>query len=308
MTSQLSDRFKQFEHFCKSLIDAYAVLDASGKVVKCNQLLTPLVGKKSKQILKERSLDNLLSLSIGGQRIEVSELMNQSTPRRIDEVSGATESDPGLNLILGYYPFLNDQNEVIGCFLLIRDVTAETNLQDKYRDKADQSIKDRLTGLHNRAYFDQLLPKLLKDIDEGISNNPLCIMMSDIDFFKKINDSYGHLAGDFILAQMAGIFRKNFRKSDAICRYGGEEFIGIFQSSDLTGAAAAADGLRKTIQDHTFDFEGTIIPVTISIGIAQYIPGKETMSEVMARADAALYYSKDSGRNKVSIHQNGKIR
>ncbi len=304
---KILEYFKVHELFCKSLLDAYAVVNSSGKVLKCNQLLSVLLGTNSKQIMKENNLDVLLSFLVDGKRISTATIINENkSTTRIDEVGGATHNIKNLNLILGYYPFL-DQGEALGAFLLIRDVTAETHLQGKYKDKATQSITDKLTGLFNRNYFDQFLPSAIKSIEEDQkSERTLCIMLADIDHFKKINDTYGHLAGDYVIEKVSDMMKKNCRKSDVMCRYGGEEFLGILQSSTLEGTQLAADKLRSSIQGEVFLFEGQKIIVTISIGVAQLIPGKENAEKLVGRADEALYFSKENGRNRVSVHYGDK--
>jgi diguanylate cyclase (GGDEF)-like protein len=147
-------------------------------------------------------------------------------------------------------------------------------------------------------------------VEEGrISNLPvgndhrnLSVIMGDIDHFKKINDKYGHPAGDYVIKTVAQTLNKSFRKTDIICRYGGEEFLIILPASDLPGAKIAAEKARTAIENTKFEFGGTIIPVTMSLGVAQLQVGIESSKETIARADAALYHSKQNGRNQVSTH------
>src|SRR5690606_5431015 len=147
------DLFKVHEHFAKCMLDAYAVVDATGKVVKANALFSQLVGMRTRQILKADSFDELLELSLAGNKLTISQILEHKNPTRIDEVSGKSKERDDLNLIIGVYPFVNDDLVLVGAFVLIRDVTAETNLQDKYKDNASQSITDAITGLYNRASF-----------------------------------------------------------------------------------------------------------------------------------------------------------
>jgi len=296
--------FKPFEHFCKALLDAYVVVNYEGRVVKCNQLFSALTGKKTRMVLKCDSLDELIRLNITGTLLSVKDILAYQSPTRIDEVRGDSGVRSGLNLILGIYPFTEAKAPAEqGCFLLIRDVTAETNLQDKYKVKATQSITDKLTGLYNRVYFEQYLPSALSDFaKKPESDQKISVIMADIDHFKHVNDTYGHQAGDFILEKVANIFRQKFRKTDILCRYGGEEFLAILPSTELKGAAMAAEKLREAVEEDIFLFEKKEIPVTISLGLAQIKIGKEDGKEAIARADQALYESKKLGRNQVSVH------
>ena len=303
--------FKQYEHFSKCLLDAYAVVDMNGKVLKCNTLLTQLIGIKPKQILKADSIASLLSLKITDQPLQIAELLNVTGPTRFDEVTGtANGSDVTLNLIIGVYPF-SHQGGNVGGFILLRDVTAETKLQDKYKDKATQSITDALTGLFNRNYFSEYLKSQVSTL-EGFpaqaAQRVVSVVMMDIDFFKKINDIYGHQAGDYVLANTGDLMKKCFRKTDVVARYGGEEFLAILPGTDLIGAAVAADKLRQAVESFRFDTGSKVIPVTISSGVAQIDIGTEKAENAIARADSALYFSKQSGRNRVSIHEGGTAK
>ncbi|NRA45294.1 MAG: sensor domain-containing diguanylate cyclase [Oligoflexales bacterium] len=302
----IKDAFEKFEHFCKAMLDAYAVVNKEGRVIKCNQQFSTLVGKKSRQILKEGSFDELLTLTIAGQTISIEEILKQKTPTRIDEVRGSAEGSPELNLILGIYPFV-EANDTIGSFILIRDVTAETNLQDKYKVKATQSITDKLTGLYNRTYFEHYLATTLNSLAQKGESHKISVIMADIDHFKAVNDTHGHQAGDFILEVVAKIFRENFRKTDILCRYGGEEFLAILPSTDLGGASMAAEKLREAVAAYSYVFNKTTIPVTISLGLAEVDIATDSGETAIARADAALYHAKKNGRNRVSTHKGNKI-
>ena len=305
LANEVLEAFKAYEHFSKCLLDAYAVVDMNGKVLKCNALLSQVTGLKTKQILKTDSLTDMLVLTIDGKPLDLSEVLNATGSTRFDEVTAtAIINSQSLNLIIGVYPFSSNGNN-IGAFLLLRDVTAETNLQDKYKDKATQSITDNLTGLFNRAYFNEYLSSqiaALQTLPADAPQRTLSVVMLDIDYFKKINDIYGHQAGDYVLSHVGRLLKGGFRKTDVVARYGGEEFLAILPSTELVGAAIASDKIRLAIANFRFDFNGTIIPVTISSGVSQITIGKETPTEAVARAEVALYFAKKSGRNRVGVH------
>ncbi|MBI2603486.1 MAG: sensor domain-containing diguanylate cyclase [Deltaproteobacteria bacterium] len=303
---ELLKRFESYEPFCKVMLDAYALIDLDGKVIKSNQLLSVLLGTTTKQIQKADSIDQLLKMKVAQNKIKTEHLFTYRQPTRIDEVRGDTKDRENLNLILGVYPFLNE-DKLLGLFLLIRDVTAETALQDKYKVKATQSITDNLSGLYNRHYFDQYLPSILDQLKKAEDNFSMSLLMADIDHFKKINDTYGHQAGDYVIESMSHLFKENCRKTDILCRYGGEEFLIIFPGAKLKDAKVGAEKLRNAVKDFKFVHNHNDIPVTISIGIAEISVGKENADAAIARADAALYHSKETGRNRVSVHQGGKI-
>lgn len=301
--------FKPFEQFCKCMLDAYAVLDKSGRVIKCNQLLSSLLGLPTKQILRSPALDDMLLLTMGGKDLKTASFLASNQPGRFDEVSGKAGEKSDLNLIIGTFPLLIDGN-LVGSFVLIRDVTAETNLQGKYKDKATQSITDTLTGLFNRNYFGEYLKSQLASVSTMPDDAPqriISVVMFDIDHFKKINDVYGHQAGDTVLGQTGLILKQCFRRTDVIARYGGEEFLAILPSTDLEGAIIAAEKVRVALESHKFESGEKVVPVTISSGVAQIGVGYESGEQAIARADEALYASKHQGRNRVSLHDGTKV-
>ena len=123
--------------------------------------------------------------------------------------------------------------------------------------------------------------------------------MIDIDFFKKINDTYGHLIGDCVLQQLARILKKNFRTTDCVARYGGEEFAIVMPYAPLNKACRKLEGLRKQVEEFTFcKKEGLNLKVTISIGVYEYKKGM-SVKELIEKADENLYAAKRSGRNRV---------
>ena len=308
------DIFEKFEHFSKVMIDAYVLVDADGRILKSNLLFSQLVGQKIKQILKASSFDDLITMEVNDRQIHIKDLLEYLTPTRIDEVRGRNKQLIDLNMIVSVYPFSSEDSNTgnIGAFILLRDVTAETQLQNKYKDKAIQSITDPLTELFTRTYFEDYLELQVKtrSVRSYRENEEadLSILMVDIDFFKKVNDTYGHQAGDYILKSLADIMRRVFRKTDVCCRYGGEEFLIILPDANLKNAALASDKLRKATEIEHIVFDGIHIPITISCGVAAINFPNETYMETVARADAALYQSKKDGRNRVSIHDGSGIK
>lgn len=310
-TPDVLEAFKQFEHFCKSMLDGWAVVDAMGSVVKCNQLFSSLTGAKTKSILKSATLDEIITFKLAGNDLKITDLVKSPGPNRYDEVVGNSKARPGdpLNVIIGIYPFI-DNGVNFGAFILVRDVTAETSLQDKYKDKATQSITDSLTGLFNRNYFTDYLDSQMRTYESFPDSAPqkhMSVIMMDIDFFKKINDLSGHQAGDHVLKVISELMKKCFRKTDVVARYGGEEFLAILPGTDFQGAAVAADKFRQAVEATDFIYDNKKIPVTISIGVAQIAIGSETSEQAIARADSCLYNAKHNGRNQVCIHDGKEI-
>lgn len=159
------------------------------------------------------------------------------------------------------------------------------------------TIVDGLTQIHNKRYLYEALEREL--IRARRHERPLCAVMFDIDFFKRINDQFGHLAGDHVLREVAKVIQGRIRRDEVFARYGGEEFVIVLPETPLEGAGALAENLRERIAEHGFVFQGERIPVTISIGCAQLVQADKTATDLIQRADEKLYEAKRSGRNKV---------
>ena len=168
----------------------------------------------------------------------------------------------------------------------------------------DRGQTDALTGIANRGALQSKAPELFKRSELlGIT---FTLMSFDIDKFKSINDTFGHLAGDFVLKEIAKVIRdKLIRGNDFFARAGGEEFALLLLGSPPKQAEEIGERIRATIEGHNFVFEGKRMPITISIGIAFKSTGDEGWEAVYERSDKALYHSKNSGRNRVSVADTG---
>lgn len=160
-------------------------------------------------------------------------------------------------------------------------------------DLHDSHERDQLTGLHNRQTFNDFYERTVRSISAEGSTMYLAVL--DIDHFKRVNDTYGHLFGDEVLLQFANLMEKNFRYSDALFRFGGEEFIALLKCDNGKCADIALNRFRTSVESHDFPGVGNI---TVSIGFSQCDPG-QFANNVIGMADNALYYAKEHGRNQV---------
>lgn len=167
-----------------------------------------------------------------------------------------------------------------------------TELSEQLKAAEMQARNDPLTGLANR----RRLAEFLRDLD----TETVSFVMLDIDFFKKINDQYGHDAGDEVLSDLAEVLTGCVREGDMVARLGGEEFCVVFPDTELAIAGELAEKLRMAIEVHEFKTSAGSIPVSISLGVAERLPN-EANSAWIKRADEALYQSKTNGRNRVSL-------
>lgn len=159
------------------------------------------------------------------------------------------------------------------------------------------TIIDGLTDIFNKRYF-------LENIEKEVSrcqrySRPLSLIMFDIDFFKKINDNYGHLTGDYILKKLSKVVKDKIRREEIFARYGGEEFAIVMPESELKPAYILAEKLRKLIEETRFLFEGHVIPVTVSMGVSSLNKKVTTPFDLIAATDEKLYQAKGNGRNCV---------
>lgn len=159
----------------------------------------------------------------------------------------------------------------------------------------DMASKDKLTGALNRQVFDSILEGAMKMAERDKSD--LSMAMLDIDHFKRINDTYGHLAGDIVLSGVVDVIRRTIRESDVICRWGGEEFLLLFVNCDAEQAEALAEKIRGEVEKHSFPLREGRVTVTVSLGVSQLVLG-ESEKDFIARVDGALLEAKRAGRNR----------
>ncbi len=186
--------------------------------------------------------------------------------------------------------------------------TLELHVALQELEEANQELErintiDELSGLHNRRFYDQ---KILAEYRRSKRNiTPLSLVIIDIDFFKKVNDTYGHIAGDQCIVWISKHIKQSLKRgSDLAFRYGGEEFCLILPDTDSIGARNLADDLRKTIAKQVFVYEGVDIKLTISCGVSTYQQQKNiTPTQIFSGADTALYQAKHDGRNQIQHYE-----
>ncbi len=171
---------------------------------------------------------------------------------------------------------------------IVRDFTDQ-------RQAEKMAETDPLTNIYNRRKFSRLLDQEIQRVERY--DRFLSIVMLDIDHFKRVNDTYGHDTGDYVLRRITELIRENIRITDILARYGGEEFVIILPETDVKGASRQIERMRKKIEKTSFDGVGNL---TISAGITSYIGGDGCKS-MITRADEALYLAKEEGRNRIRV-------
>jgi len=212
------------------------------------------------------------------------------------------ESDAGT----GIDKLLFGTREMQGAISTLKERLDESRHEiEKLRQEVDRAredaLADGLTGLANRRGFDLALQACLSEAAAGGTGPSLLI--TDIDHFKRVNDTYGHLFGDKVIRAVAQILKANVKGQDTAARYGGEEFVVLLPETTIDGARAVAEKIRSTIEGSRVrrsDNNQEIARITVSLGVASYCAG-ESASEFVARVDSALYVSKNQGRNRVTL-------
>ncbi len=173
------------------------------------------------------------------------------------------------------------------------------NIETAYHEEIYRmTICDGLTGVANVRHLDEFLEReFARSRRHG---RDLCVLMMDLDHFKRINDEYGHLTGDFVLRELAMLLAQRVRREELLARYGGEEFVLVLPETRIEGARAYAEALRKMVEEHCFAFENRNLNVTVSIGVAAFDPDMVRPTDLVGAADERLYEAKRSGRNRVA--------
>jgi diguanylate cyclase (GGDEF)-like protein len=223
--------------------------------------------------------------------------------------------DPSRYLDLHVTPLYDTGQPLNGRLMVFRDITERKQVEKRLRyvnDKLqgqlieigllqsklrEQAIRDSLTNLFNRRYLEETLDRELSRAAR--ETYPVCIIMIDLDHFKRINDTYGHEAGDLVLKAIADILAEQSRRGDFACRYGGEEFIIAMPNITIDVACERAETIRQSLNLLRVPYEYYNLSVTISMGIACYPENGQTREAILRAADRALYGAKEAGRDHI---------
>lgn len=265
-------------------------------------------------------LQNDIEYAIPEEHALIKLMNQQNSCMTIEEIKKTIDMDQAVRCLLALEPTLvvpmKAKNHVNGILVLGEQITAEPySVYEKEHilniaslaaiaisnaALLEMTTTDMMTHLKLKHYFYTVLMEKLE-----ISDNqkiPLSVLMLDIDFFKRFNDTYGHACGDVVLQMVASVIQQNTRNQDMAARYGGEEFVVMLCDTPLATAQKIAERIRNSIENLDILYDGQHLNLTISIGAAEYSPQQDqTAKNLVDRADKALYTSKQTGRNKVSV-------
>jgi diguanylate cyclase (GGDEF)-like protein/PAS domain S-box-containing protein len=298
-------RSKVMEH----LPEMVFVLDEKERIVDANAVAQKWLGKPLEEIVGRDPLDVFKEWPQLLQRFFFMEYTREEF-----EIPG----DPPRTLETIMTPIFNSKKELEGRVILAYDVTNRKNLEKELKaaneslqtqlnenerlraQLQEQAIRDPLTGVYNRRYFAEALEnETARAVRE---QSPFSIIILDIDHFKKINDTYGHKCGDLILRSLTDFLQENTRRSDIVCRFGGEEFVILMPDAAVDSARERAELFREEFEAMVHVYEGRQVQSTFSAGIASFPLHADLGETLLNMADLALYQSKANGRNRVTVY------
>lgn len=282
-----------------AIADAILMTDSRGGVDFLNRSAERLTGW-SREAARGRPMPEILPLtSESGEPLPspVTECLRSGAPGSCEAV---LQADPGREsraLDVSTTPLHDPSGTVSGTAVLARDVTHARMIARKL---SYQATHDALTGLVNRSEFERRLDRALASAAAEHAEHALCFV--DLDGFKRVNDTCGHLAGDQLLRQLSDLMRERMRSRDTLARLGGDEFGMLLEHCPLPEAARIADEIRTAIGAHRFAFEDQTHVVGASIGIVRIRSGKERAEDLLRAADSACYLAKRRGGDRIQIH------
>lgn len=308
---------EKFRSFISLSNDGMAMINEKGQVIEWNSSLTKITGVSMQKVYGEMIWDILSWMKIRIKSYEVSaDMLKQFITKSLNygiqgenaqqNICQISHTD-GHNVHIQYSLFTIKMEKGYRMGMVIRDNTATINYQNRIKvqkkelEKAYSEMEklariDPLTQIANRRDVEIKLSYELMRLQRH--GHPLSIAIADIDNFKKFNDTYGHDMGDFILVEIAKIMIKSARAQDILGRWGGEEFILAFPDTDLKGGHVITERIRQNIANHKFRFKNIEASVSITIGISQF-EQNESIESAVKRADNALYFGKENGKNRV---------
>ena len=250
------------------------------------------------------SLKNLLKIVSCNQKTKLYRLIVSLKKRNVPDNDNVTlkilVKKCVMWLKLEYRIFYDESNDIEEVFIVVQDITSSKELEITLKENNEELEKiattDYLTGAFNRVYFDKIIKNELTKCKE--QQQVFSILLLDIDYFKKVNDLYGHNEGDRVLLQFSKLISSHLREKDPFARWGGEEFVVLLSNIDTKNATIVAEKLRQITENFEFSKEYSI---TCSVGISEF-QKNDTTEELFNRADNALYYAKENGRNLVKAN------
>lgn len=280
-----------------SIADGVITTDIIGKINFLNPAALKLTGYQHEELINKR-LDRVITIQSDRSQMPVFECI--ASGKQVDSVSGDVLIDKnGQQLVIHQVatPIHNQVGDTIGAVMIFRDVSKSHRLASRL---SWQASHDELTQLVNRREFERQLDQIISAARNEGSEHCLCFM--DLDKFKVVNDTCGHVAGDELLRQLSDIFKSQIRGADTLARLGGDEFAVILSKCGLDPAVNVAEDIRAAVEDFRFGWADQSFQVGVSIGLVLIDRDSPDVDEVFKSADSACYAAKEAGRNRVHIY------
>lgn len=296
-----SERF--YNTVFESINDPFNILDRDYRIIKANESYARMRGKTVEQLIGECCYAVLQNRNDVCEGCSVKETFDSGKPSTKEKL--ASFSDSSYVWVEIYtYPIFDEKGNVSNVIEYTRDITKRKRAEaerDILVDKLQYLSRiDDLTGLLNRRALIERLEDEVRRTQRYKTN--LSIIICDLDYFKGINDTYGHNAGDWVLQIVSNLLKKSLRNTDIVGRYGGDEFLLILPETSTQGAEEIAERIRLTVEDFDLQIvDKEPIKTTLSLGIAEFNVDKEDINDLIKRADNALYRAKGKGRNMIYI-------
>lgn len=300
--SALFDEKERAQVTLESIGDAVITTDDEGKILYQNPVAERLTGWSNNETrgLPLHAIFRITSEATG-EAVEnpVQRCLAEGRPARLPEAIKLTRRD-GKEFAIddSAAPIRDRQGNIIGAVLVFHDVTQQRIMA---RQLSHEATHDALTGLVNRPEFERRVMRILSSSRTDRSHHALCYL--DLDQFKVVNDTCGHIAGDALLRQIGGALQQRLRQRDTLARLGGDEFGVLLEHCPLSQAMRIANDLRETVDGFRFIWEGKPFSLSVSIGVVVITDEGDTLSDLLRKADAACYISKEGGRNRVHLYQ-----
>ena len=293
------------ERIIESMKDAVIVLDNKNRIIHLNPSMLVIIGETYSGVIG-KFIKDVLPRWLH----KIDAVINISEPQT--ERFVINDEQENYFEVNSSPLYQRQESSVIGQLIVLHDITAQTVMMKEKELLINKlefiqselrmlAVTDSLTGLYNRRHFFHLAEHEFKRAVRYGSS--LSILMSDIDFFKTVNDNYGHVAGDYVLSMISGIIKKNLRTVDILARFGGEEFIIILPETNINAARGIAERIRLEISESSISFNDNVIKTTISMGLASLDKKVVGLEDLIKKADDALYCAKNSGRNQVCVSE-----
>jgi diguanylate cyclase (GGDEF)-like protein/PAS domain S-box-containing protein len=301
IVSRRSERF--LNTIFESINDPFNIIDSDYRIIKANESYAKMRGKTIEQLIYQRCYEVLQNRKDICEGCSVKVTFETGEPYTKEKLVSYT-GDSKIWLEIYTYPIFDEMGRVVSVIEYTRDIT-QRKMAEAERDILVDKLQylyrtDDLTGLLNRR-------ALIEELEDEVRRtkrykSDLSLIICDIDYFKEVNDNFGHDTGDRVLQNVSDLIKESLRNTDIIGRYGGDEFLLILPETSMGRAKEIADRIRLAVKEFELQMEGNKpIRTTVSLGVAEFNADKENINGLIKRADNALYMAKGKGRNRVYI-------